>query len=70
MSNVGRVLHGYCNGYFGRDSYDDKRIEAEGYDWLVVRDSAGRPDFADFKDSTDKQAHIEEWAQQKDDFDY
>lgn len=22
--SVGDELHGYCNGYFGRDDYDDK----------------------------------------------
>jgi hypothetical protein len=38
---VGQVLHGYCGGFFG-DSYDDKRVEAIGYDWVVCRDQAGR----------------------------
>lgn len=24
LIGVGDVIHGYCNGYFGRDSYGDK----------------------------------------------
>jgi len=43
---VGQMLYGYCRGIFGRDSYGDKRIEAIGYDWVVVRDVSGIPDFA------------------------
>jgi hypothetical protein len=31
------MLYGSCNGYFGRDSYKPKRIEALGADWVVVR---------------------------------
>ncbi len=42
---VGSVLYGYCGGAFGRDSYDDKRVEAMGADWIVVRNRAGRPEF-------------------------
>lgn len=34
---VGDVLHGYCGGWFGRDSYDCSRVEAVGPDWLVAR---------------------------------
>lgn len=46
---IGQVLYGYCNGYFGRDSYNNKRVEAIGYDWIVVRELSltddGKPDF-------------------------
>jgi len=42
---VGSVLHGYCGGYFGRDSYDHKRVEATGKGWLVVRNEQGEPEF-------------------------
>lgn len=38
---VGDVLYGFCNGYFGRDSYDDKRVEAIGADWVVARSESG-----------------------------
>lgn len=36
---VGDVLHGYCGGYFGRDSYVCKRVEAVGPDWVVCREA-------------------------------
>lgn len=38
---VGDVLYGYCGGAFGSDSYGDKRVEAIGADWVVVREDAG-----------------------------
>lgn len=34
---VGDILYGFCGGEFGRDSYGDKRVEAIGADWVVVR---------------------------------
>ena len=43
---VGDVLYGFCGGWFGRDSYGDKRVEAIGADWVVVRDDTGAPQFA------------------------
>ena len=38
MLMVGDLLEGFCNGYFGRDFYGLKRVEAVGADWVVVRD--------------------------------
>lgn len=38
---VGQPLYGYCGGWFGRDSYRDKRVEAVGVDWVVARDEGG-----------------------------
>lgn len=35
---VGDILHGFCGGSFGRDSYGDKRVEAIGADWVVARE--------------------------------
>lgn len=32
---VGTKIYGYCNGYFGRDDYDDKIIILEGLKWIV-----------------------------------
>lgn len=43
---IGQVLYGFCGGFFGRDSYKDKRIEAVGIDWVVVREEDGEPNFA------------------------
>ena len=64
MNNVGRPLYGYCEGYFGRDSYRDKRIEAEGYDWIVVRDADGDVLFASFSSGDEKQQSIDSWAKE------
>lgn len=47
---VGTVLYGFCNGFFGRDSYEDKRVEAFGADWIVARDDQGRVHFANFEE--------------------
>lgn len=33
---VGDTLLGYCRGHFG-DSYEPKRVEAAGADWIVAR---------------------------------
>ena len=49
MSNglkVGQVLAGFCNIYFRGDCYEDKRVEAVGHDWVVVRTLAGEVLFA------------------------
>jgi hypothetical protein len=46
MVMVGSVLYGYCGGCFGRDSYGEKRVEALGADWVVVRDQDGCVSFA------------------------
>jgi hypothetical protein len=37
MLAIGTKLYGYCGGWFGRDAYDTKRIEAVGVDWVVAR---------------------------------
>ena len=48
MIFIGQKLYGYCGGEFGRDYYDDKRIESFGADWIVVREEDGKPNFAWF----------------------
>lgn len=63
MSNIGRKLYGYCDGYFGRDSYGDKIIEAEGYDWIVAREY-GEPIFA-FVPPEDKAELMDRWSVEK-----
>lgn len=36
MNNfVGTKIYGYCEGYFGRDDYDDKIIILESRKWIV-----------------------------------
>lgn len=44
---VGDMLYGFCHGTFGRDSYTDKRVEAIGSDWVVVRNDEGGVEFTD-----------------------
>lgn len=36
--SVGDVLHGFCGGAFGRESYGTKVVEAAGKDWVVARE--------------------------------
>ncbi len=50
--NIGDTLYGFCNGYFGRDSYGDKRVVAKGNErgrnWIVALDEfEGRLLFAE-----------------------
>ena len=44
---VGDVLDGFCGGWFGRDSYGQKHVEAVGNDWVVAREDNGELVFAD-----------------------
>ena len=44
MIRVGTLLFGYCGGAFGRDSYDIKRVEAIGADWIVAHGQSGSGD--------------------------
>ena len=67
MSNVGKILYGHCNGFFGRDSFHNKRIEAEGYDWIVARsvqcgDVDEKPEFATFDSADEKDDSLAAWS--------
>lgn len=35
----GAIIHGFAYGAFGRDSYDCRRVEAAGPDWIVTRNT-------------------------------
>jgi hypothetical protein len=67
MSNIGRMIYGSCNGYFGRDEYSPKRIEAEGADWVVARalEEFATPLFAAFESRQDKEQLLESWAKSR-----
>lgn len=39
MLHVGAILYGFCGGAFGRDSYQNKRVEGIGVDWVVARET-------------------------------
>jgi hypothetical protein len=38
---LGDIIHGFCGGAFGRDSYNCRRVEAVGADWVVTRNERG-----------------------------
>lgn len=63
---VGMVFKGFCNGFFGRDSYGEKRVEAFGYDWIVARED-GKPVFCHFSDGWigDRDKLITDWLADK-----
>ena len=66
MSNIGRVV-GYSGGAFSSDSYHLKRIEAEGFDWVVARRvdwPSYRPEFACWVNPERMQQDIDAWAEQ------
>lgn len=64
---VGIRLYGYCNGFFGLDSYEDKIIVASGDGRIVgktVRDY-GRKDnfeFATFGENDNMEKMIKFWS--------
>lgn len=45
---VGEKLYGFCDGYFGRDSYTDKVIIMNGVNWVVAIPKKGSPEIAYF----------------------
>ncbi len=64
-SNIGRIITDfYCNGFFGRE-YDNNgaRVEAEGYDWVVIRKSNNQVELGTFKDETQKESYLNNWTQ-------
>lgn len=63
---IGMTLYGYCQGYFGRDGYDDKRIEVIGFDYIVVRTING-PDLLDTQEWRGKVP--ESWTKPAEDYD-
>lgn len=50
MIGIGTKLYGFCNGFFGRDSYGEKTIEGIGCDWIVAREDNGVVCFGVFED--------------------
>ena len=42
---VGQPINGFCQGMLGRDSFGDRRVEALGHDWVVLRDNYGIAEF-------------------------
>lgn len=50
---VGKQLYGFCNGYFDRDSYDDKVIIMNGINWVVAMPNEGFPEIATFNSNVE-----------------
>lgn len=40
------IIHGFCGGAFGRDSYACRRVEATGPDWIATRNDPGDVELA------------------------
>lgn len=68
---VGALLYGFCNGFFGRDSHQLKRVEAFGYDWIVARDERGGVHFCHFSHEwlPERDKMIAEWTRKPADWD-
>lgn len=63
---VGTKLYGYCGGFFGRDDYNDKRVEALGADWVVVRyEHTGEAGFCSFVGGDWSLADLEEYTENR-----
>lgn len=47
MLRIGHVIHGYCGGIWGNEAlvYEERRVEALGVDWVVVRNDGGAVEF-------------------------
>lgn len=66
--NIGRTIYGYCNGFFGRDDYDEKIIILEGRNWIVCRYvDVERVTCANFNTTEEKQQYIDDWAKEPED---
>lgn len=61
MCEVGELFTGYCEGYFGRESYGEKRVEAFGADWILCREENGSIVLATFHNREEKILSVERW---------
>lgn len=68
MSNVGKIIYGYCNGYFGRDDYETKVIVFETECSICCRylddedwRKKGWLNCANFDSAEEKQERIDRW---------
>lgn len=59
---VGIQIYGFCNGYFGRDSYSDKIIIASGTNWIVGKSDDGSNEFASFDNEEEMENLIGKWG--------
>lgn len=67
---VGTTIYGYCNGFFGRYSYETKVIIASGKNWIVAQnDHDSFAEFASFGEDEDMEALIAAWSIEEEDED-
>ena len=65
-AQVGQLLKGFCDGFFGRDSHSDKRIEAIGLDWLVARNMEfDKPELATFHNAANLEMWVARWTKEQ-----
>lgn len=67
-NNIGRIITDfYCNGFFqSREyDYDNSIIIAEGDEYLVIKKSDGKVEFANFQNCLEqKQYYIDKWCKE------
>jgi len=60
------IIHGFCNGFFGRDDYNCKYISEIGPNWIIAKDlTTGIPSVAHFRDGWQSNMYelIKEWSE-------
>ena len=62
---VGVTLYGFCNGYFGRDSFRDKVVVSSGSNWIVANEEYGDLCFAEFATFKDMEKLVKEWSSEE-----
>ncbi|WP_312286905.1 hypothetical protein [Terrisporobacter sp.] len=69
---LGKTICGYCNGYFGRDDYDTKKIVFVGKRYIVTENSEGWGNIAYFTKESKKEAEelIELWLDEDEEDDW
>lgn len=67
---IGETFYGYCNGYFGRDSYEDKTVVYAGRNYLLCEDEYKHPHLAVFQDESNNEITrlIESWMTDSDEY--
>lgn len=58
---VGIKLYGFCNGFFGRDSYSNKIIIASGESWIVTKNEDEEVEFAEFGVDDSIEELLKDW---------
>lgn len=67
-SFIGTKIHGYCEGYFGRDDYESKIIILEGKKWIVCAYLDPDTDYVtcvNFDSEEEKIDCIERWSKRE-----